>query len=92
MLSGGRERALAGSAAYLRMMAVTTGGAALADGALTSRSTDFHDADVHDEAADRATLARFFASNRLASVPGLLAAVTESAADLAAAGERILAG
>ena len=69
------------------MLAVTTGGAALADGALAA--TRLGDPDT---AADRAVLARFFAANRLSAVPGLLAAVTEPADDLAAAAERILAG
>ena len=78
---------LAGADAFLRMLAVTTGGAALADGALAAaRLGD------PDEAADRAVLARFFAANRLSSVPGLLAAVTEPADDLDAAAQRILAG
>ena len=77
---------LAGADAYLRMLATTTAGAALADGALTARGLDA------DTAADRAVLARFFASNRLAGVPGLLAAVTEPADDLRIAGWRLLAG
>ena len=77
---------LAGADAYLKMLAVTTGGAALADGALAAGRLG----DV-EAAADRAVLARFFAANRLAGVPGLLAAVTEPADDLAAAAQRILA-
>ena len=76
---------LAGADAYLRMLAVTTAGAALADGALAARDLDA------DTAVDRAVLARFFASNRLSGVTGLLAAVTEPAEDLKTAGQRILA-
>ena len=76
---------LAGADAYLRMLAATTAGAALADGALTARDLDA------DTAVDRAVLARFFASNRLSGVSGLLAAVTEPGDDLETAGERILA-
>ncbi len=101
---------LAGADAYLRMLATTTAGAALADGALAARGigSDGGSADrstgtrpaggalaargVGTElAVDRAVLARFFASNRLALVPGLLAAVTEPAEDLEAARPRILA-
>ncbi len=78
---------LAGADAYLRMLATTTGGAALADGALAADRLE-----APELAADRAVLARFFAANRLSAVPGLLAAVTEPADDLVAAGRRILAG
>ncbi len=77
---------LAGATAYLEMLAVTTAGAVLADGALAARGLDA------DAATDRAVLARFFASNRLARVRGRLAAVTEPAPDLTVAAERILAG
>jgi len=80
---------LAGAAAYLRMLAVTTAGAALADGAVAARDLEQPTGTGH-VAADRATLARFFGLNRLATVPGLLAAVTEPASDLDAASERIL--
>ena len=86
LLEAGPFRRLAGADAYLRMLAVTTGGAALADGARAAALSGSSDA-----AADRVVLARFFASNRLSAVPGLLAAVTEPADDLAAAGQRILA-
>ena len=86
LLGAEPARRLAGADAYLRMLAVTTGGAALADGALAA--TRLGDPDA---AADRAVLARFFAANRLSAVPGLLAAVTEPADDLAAAAQRILA-
>jgi len=75
---------LAGAMAYLNMMAITTGAQILADGALAARSLG--DA----EAEDRAVLARFFAANRLAGVPGLLPAVTAGSADLAAARSRLL--
>ena len=77
---------LAGADAFLRMLALTTGAAALADGALAA--TRLGDPDA---AADRAVLARFFAANRLSAVPGLIAAVVEPADDLAAARQRILA-
>ena len=78
---------LAGADAYLRMLATTTGGAALADGALEAARLE-----DPEMAADRAVLTRFFATNRLSAVPGLLAAVIEPADDLAAAAPRILAG
>ena len=78
---------LAGADAYLRMLATTTGGAALADGALEAARLE-----DPEMAADRAVMARFFAANRLSAVPGLLAAVIEPADDLAAAAPRILAG
>ncbi len=77
---------LAAAGPYLKMLAVTTGGAALADGAVAA--TRLGDPET---AQDRAVLARFFAANRLAAVPGLLAAVTEPDDDLAVAGRRILA-
>ena len=80
LLRASPEARLAGAAPYLEMLAVTTAGAALADGALAR------------ESADRAVLARFFASNRLARVPGRLAAVTEPGPDLAAAARGVLAG
>ena len=86
LLAAGLAPRLAGADAYLKMLAVTTGAAALADGALAA--TRLGDADA---AADRAVLARFFAANRLSGVPGLLAAVTEPADDLDAAACRILA-
>ena len=87
LLEAGPAQRLAGGDAFLRMLAVTTGAAALADGALAA--TRLGDPDA---AADRAVLARFFAASRLSAVPGLLAAVTEPADDLAAAALRILAG
>ncbi len=86
LLAAGPASRLAGGDAYLRMLAVTTGAAALADGARAARRLGDPDA-----AADRAVLARFFAANRLSAVPGLLAAVTEPADDLATAAQRILA-
>jgi len=76
---------LAGATAYLNMLAVTTGGQVLADGAVAASSL------APEVAMDRAVLARFFAANRLAAVPGMLAAVTAGGADLALAAERILA-
>ena len=85
LLAADTAGALAGATSYLRMLATTTGGAVLADGALAARSLS------EDAAADRAVLARFYASNRLAAVAGWLAAVVETSADLDAAAERILA-
>ena len=78
---------LAGADAYLKMLATTTAGAALADGAVAADRLE-----APELAADRAVLARFFAANRLSAVPGLLAAVTEPGDDLVTAGQRILAG
>ena len=75
---------LAGAMAYLNMMAITTGGQILADAALSARSLGA------EEAEDRAVMARFFAANRLAGVPGLLPAVTAGAGDLSAARGRLL--
>ncbi len=86
LLKAGPAARLAGADAFLRMLAVITGGAALADGALAA--TRLGDPEL---AADRAVLARFFSANRLSLVPGLLAAVVEPADDLTAAGQRILA-
>ncbi len=87
LLAAGPAQRLAGADAFLKMLAVTTGAAALADGSLAA--TRLGDP---ERAADRAILARFFAANRLSAVPGLFAAVTEPADDLAAAAQRILAG
>ena len=85
LLAADVPRRLAGAAAYLKMLAVTTGAAALADGAVAAAGLD-----AADIAADRAVLARFFAANRLSAVPGLLAAVTEPADDLEIAAQRLL--
>ena len=76
---------LAGANAYLKMLATTTAGWALARGVLAARD---HDSD--DVVADRTVMARFFAGQRLATVPGWLPAVTDSGRDLDAATERIL--
>ncbi|MCY3850189.1 MAG: acyl-CoA dehydrogenase [Acidimicrobiaceae bacterium] len=81
--------ALAGATAYLEMLAVTTAGQALADGAVAAgRRAD--SAAGEDAAADRAVLARVFSANRLARVPGMLAAVTVGSADLQQATTRLL--
>ncbi len=85
LLKADPPQRLAAADAYLKMLAVTTGGAALADGAIAA--TRLGDPEA---AEDRAVLARFFSANRLAGVPGLLAAVKESADDLAVASRRIL--
>ena len=107
LLASAPEARLAGAAPYLEMLAVTAAGAALADGALAARRSaasrsaaaadragraEQTDADDANAAADRAVLARFFASNRLARVPGRLAAVTEPGPDLATATKGMLAG
>ena len=86
LLGADAVQRLAGADAYLKMLAVTTAAAALADGALAAAGSGARDA-----AADRGVMARFFAANRLAAVPGLHAAVTEPADDLAAAAPRLLA-
>lgn len=86
LLKAAPAQQLAGADAYLKMLAITTAGAVLADGALAARQH------LTPEAADdRVVLARFFAANRLASVPAMLAAATESAHDLEAAAARLLA-
>ncbi len=85
LVKADRYERLAGADAYLRMLAVTTAGAALADGALAARKLDT------DTSTDRALLAGSFATNRVAGVPAMLAAVTETCSDLEAASERILA-
>ena len=105
LLASTPEARLAGAAPYLEMLAVTTAGAALADGALAARgsaagrsaaaadrASRAAPTDAGADAADRALLARFFASNRLARVPGRLAAVTEPGPDLAAATKGMLTG
>ena len=89
-LRSDRPDALAGAAAYLEMLAVTTAGQALTDGAVAAASSS-DPAFGAGVAADRAVLARFFAANRLARVPAMLAAVTAGAADLRAARTRLLA-
>ena len=88
-LRSDRLEALAGATAYLEMLAVTTAGKALTDGAIAAaRSSDFSIRRV--VAADRALLARAFAVNRLARVPGNLAAVVAGSAHLRAARVRLL--
>ena len=88
-LRSDRSDALAGATAYLEMLAVTTAGQALTDGAVAASGSPAPDLGG-DAATDRAALARFFAANRLARVPGMLAAVTAGAADLRTAGDRLL--
>ena len=89
-LRSDRSDALAGATAYLEMLAVTTAAQALVAGAVAASGS--HDPALRgDVAADRAVLARAFAANRLARVPGMLAAVTAGAADLQAARSRLLA-
>lgn len=88
-LRSDRPDALAGATAYLEMLAVTTAGQALTDGAIAA--ADGSDLALgEDMATDRAVLARFFAANRLARVPGMLSAVTSGAADLQTAKDRLL--
>lgn len=94
-LGSGRADSLAGATGYLEMLAVTTAAQALTDGAVSAarqRNVDVaSDPDVaSDLATDRAVLARTFAVNRLARVPGMLAAVTAGASDLQTARHRLL--
>jgi alkylation response protein AidB-like acyl-CoA dehydrogenase len=77
---------LPGATNYLEMLAVTTGGEILAAGALAASGLDDEDA-----AEDRAVLARFFAANRVARVPGMIAGVTSIGDELVAGRKRILA-
>ena len=78
---------LAGATDYLSMLAVTTGGQVLADAALAAIESG--DSEL---ARDKAVLARFFASHRLARVPGVLAGVQSGISDLTAGRSSILAG
>lgn len=91
-LSSERADAFAGATGYLEMLAVTTAAQALADGAVDAAKHRDFDADSADSdvAADRAVLARVFAVNRLARVPGMLAAVSAGASDLQMARKRLL--
>ncbi len=72
-------RRLPGASNYLEMLAVTTGAEILLAAALS------------DGGEDPAILARFFAANRLARVPGMAAGVTEIGPELAAGRSRLLA-
>ena len=81
---GDMPAVLAGATAYLDMLAITTGGQVLADGAVAARTMGA------DAAAERALLARFFAMSRLAGVPGKLPAVIAGSADLTQARATIL--
>ncbi len=71
-------RRLPGASNYLEMVAVTTGAEILIAAALS------------DGGEDPAILARFFAANRLARVPGMAAGVTEIGPELAAGRSRLL--
>ncbi|MEQ8840353.1 MAG: acyl-CoA dehydrogenase family protein [Acidimicrobiales bacterium] len=75
---------LPGATSYLEMLAVTTGGETLIAGALSADAAD------EPDAADRAVMARFFAANRMARVPGMGAGVTDLGPELAAAHARFL--
>jgi len=77
---------LAGATDYLSMLATTTGGQILADAALAAI-----DSGHTDQARDKAVLARFFATHRLARVPGLLAGVESGISDLSIGRSGILA-
>jgi alkylation response protein AidB-like acyl-CoA dehydrogenase len=79
-------RRLPGAANYLEMLAVTTGGEILMAGVLSMIDA----ACGEEELDDHATLARFFAANRLARVPGMLAGVTEIGPELESARRRLL--
>ncbi len=68
---------LAGATDYLAMLATTTGGQILADAAIAAAESG-----DDDLSRDKSLLARFFATHRLARVPGLEAGVESGAADL----------
>jgi len=78
---------LAGATDYLSMLAVTTGGQILADAALAAIESG--DSDL---ARNKAVLARFFATHRLARVPGIRAGVESGISDLSIGRSSILAG
>jgi len=71
--------ALAGSASYLKLMGIVTGGALLAQGALAAEAR--LKAGAGDAAFNKAKLmtARFFAEHVLATAPGLMPAITGGA-------------
>ncbi|MCQ3814397.1 MAG: acyl-CoA dehydrogenase [Acidimicrobiia bacterium] len=85
-----RADALVGAHAYLEMLALSTAGAALLDGAVAAASSSSASVAAQDFATDRAILARVFAVNRLAQVPALLAAVTAGSVDMHIARKRLL--
>ena len=72
-------RALAGSASYLKLMGIVTGGALLAQGALAAEARV--KTGTGDVAFNKAKLmtARFFAEHVLATAPGLVPAITGGA-------------
>ncbi len=72
---------------FLEMLAITTGGQILADGALSVRRAGLS----QSVCEQRALLARFFATHRLSEVPAGLVRVTAGAADLSAARASVLA-
>ncbi|MDW3219068.1 MAG: acyl-CoA dehydrogenase [Acidimicrobiales bacterium] len=86
MLAASPVDRLPGATAYLEMLAVATGGSILIDTALSAA-----DADDGQEAERRATLARFFAMNRLAAVVGRRPAVEGLGAVLADGRTTVLA-
>src|SRR5690606_15927452 len=69
-----RTDALAGATAYLRLFALTAGGALLTKGALAADEADKGDAWL--------ALARFFAETRLGEAAGLAASVQDGGAGL----------
>jgi len=78
---------LPGATNYLEMLAVTTGGEILIAGALSLRESGAAPAEIDD----RDVLARFFAANSVARVPGMAPGVIELGPELEAARPRILA-
>jgi alkylation response protein AidB-like acyl-CoA dehydrogenase len=78
----GSADALAGTTTYLKLFGDVTGGWLLAKAALTAAKSG--DADF---AAQKRTLARFYASQVLPSAPGLAQAAMSGAPDLEAGGE-----
>ena len=81
--------ALAGSASYLKLMGIVTGGALLAQGALAAEAR--LKAGAGDAAFNKAKLmtARFFAEHVLATAPGLVPAITGGATTMSFDLERL---
>ena len=82
-------RALAGSAPYLKLMGIVTGGALLAQGALAAEARV--KTGTGDVAFNKAKLmtARFFAEHVLATAPGLVPAITGGATTMSFDLERL---
>ena len=76
-----RDAALAGATPYLRLFALTAGGALLAEEALAARrlSAGADDAANGTDAAGRIAIARFFAENFAVHAGALERSITEGA-------------